>query len=119
METYVSGEVCERPWGRWQVLDILPKAIIKKIQVDPGQRLSLQKHNHRSETWSIAEGCGLVECDGVESCLRLGETIFLPLGSVHRVTNNQDTVLTLIEIQMGDILSESDIVRLDDDYQRV
>lgn len=119
MKTYTSGELGERPWGRWQVLDVMPKAIIKKIQVNPGQRLSLQKHNHRAETWSVAEGVATVECDGVTSELKVGDAIYLPLGSIHRVTNNHDEVLTFIEIQMGDILAESDIERFEDDYQRV
>ncbi len=119
MKTYSSGEVGERPWGCWQVLDVMPKAIVKKIQVNPGQRLSLQKHQYRAETWSIAEGQATVELDGVISTLKVGETIFLPLGSIHRVTNNHNEVLTFIEIQMGDILAESDIERFEDDYQRV
>lgn len=119
MKTYTYGELGERPWGRWQVLDVMDKAIIKKIQVEPGQRLSLQKHEHRSESWLIAEGCATVECDGVITILHVGETIHLPLGSVHRVTNNGDVVLTFIEIQMGELLLETDIIRFEDDYQRV
>ncbi len=119
METYTNGEVGQRPWGSWCVLDVMPKAILKKIQVNPGQRLSLQKHYHRAETWLIAEGVATVECDGVTSTVHVGESIHLPLESIHRVTNNHDEPLVFIEIQMGDILAESDIERFEDDYQRV
>ncbi|MFI3242730.1 MAG: phosphomannose isomerase type II C-terminal cupin domain [Akkermansia sp.] len=119
MKTYTTGEVGQRPWGCWQVLDAMDKAIVKKIQVNPGHRLSLQKHNHRAETWSIAAGVATVECDGVISVLQTGDSIHLPLGSIHRVTNNHDEALVFIEIQMGDILAESDIERFEDDYKRV
>lgn len=119
METYFNGEVGRRPWGRWQVLDVMPQSIIKKIQVEPGQRLSLQRHQHRSETWTISEGVATVECDGVITVLHVGESIHLPLGCIHRVTNNENQILTFVEIQMGDFLAESDVERLEDDYHRV
>lgn len=118
METYEIGQIGARPWGTWYVLDILPKAIIKKIVVESGHRLSLQKHQYRAELWTVVQGVATVECDGKVLDLTLGQSIAIPLGAMHRLSNKAEEPLIIIELQMGDTLSESDIERFEDDYAR-
>ncbi len=116
--TYTAGEKDSRPWGTWEVLAVTPGAVIKRITVIPGGRLSLQSHEHRVEEWVILEGCACVELDGVE--LNLTDTCSASIGPrvKHRLTNTGDTELVIIEVQMGDVLCEDDIIRYDDDYGR-
>lgn len=117
--TYVVGEKGIRPWGAWQVLDKQSHVIVKKILVFPGERLSLQRHQHRTERWIVTEGVATAFCDGVVTHLEVGESICIPRCSVHRLSNETDKPLALIEIQLGDYLSEDDIERFTDDYGRV
>lgn len=117
--TYHVGETGTRPWGQWQVLDLQSHVVVKKLLVVPGGRLSLQKHNHRTERWTVTEGVATVRLDDVETRLRVGQSIMIPCGSLHRLCNEGDKDLALIEIQIGDFLSEDDIERFRDDYGRV
>lgn len=117
-ETYQIGDKDSRPWGTWHVLDIMPKAVVKKIVVVPGGRLSLQRHRFRSERWIVVEGVATVQKDDELFTLHPGQCAYLPQMSKHRLTNESDAPTTIIEIQYGEQLSEDDIERFDDDYGR-
>ncbi len=110
---------CERPWGRYFVLNDNPKYKIKRIEVNPKSRLSYQYHKYRSETWVIIEGSGIVTIDGENKNISQGETITIPRTSKHRIENNQDDMLIFIEVQTGSYFGEDDIIRLSDDYNRI
>ncbi len=115
---YHTGEKAERPWGSWAVFNVYPRAILKQIRVKPGGRLSLQSHRHRDELWTVVQGTATVEIDG--SIRRLGEggVVTVPRGSRHRLGNDAQEMLIVIEIQSGELLSEEDIERYEDDYHR-
>ncbi|MDI9408984.1 MAG: mannose-1-phosphate guanylyltransferase/mannose-6-phosphate isomerase [Candidatus Pacebacteria bacterium] len=110
--------VVERPWGSYQSIALGAGYQAKRIMVKPGQKLSLQKHAHRAEHWVVVQGVALVTRDAEKIKLAKGETIYLPLGCVHRLENLESTPLILIEVQIGDYVGEDDIVRLEDIYGR-
>ncbi len=116
--TYNVGESDDRPWGSWLVLEISPGTVIKKITVSPGQRLSLQSHEHRREKWVVIQGDATVELDGIEHAVPQGQAIDIPLGVKHRLTNETHENVVIVEFQFGDILCEEDIIRYDDEYGR-
>ena len=107
-----------RPWGWYQSVVAGDRFQVKSILVDPGATLSLQKHFHRAEHWVVVRGTALVTRDGEEILLRENESIFLPLGCVHRLANPGRVPLNIIEVQSGAYLGEDDIVRLEDVYAR-
>ena len=115
---YEVGDEGERPWGTWKVLDKQSHVVVKKILVYPGERLSLQRHLHRTERWIITEGVATAYCDGTVTTLEVGESIMIPRRGIHRLSNEHSGPLALIEVQLGDILSEDDIERVTDDYGR-
>lgn len=115
---YQLGETGERPWGRWRVLETGKGFCVKRIEVDPGHRLSLQYHHHRFEDWIVVSGEGLVECDGERTVVKAGDRARIPLLSRHRISNPGSTLLIVIEVQHGVLLDENDIVRIEDDYVR-
>lgn len=116
--TYHVGETGECPWGDWQVLDLQSHVVVKKLNVVPGGRISLQRHAHRSERWIVTEGVATVRNDDVVTQVRVGQSVFIPCGSLHRLSNEGEKPLSVIEIQIGDYLSEDDIERFSDDYGR-
>ncbi len=107
-----------RPWGFYESLIHGNRFQVKRIVVTPGARLSLQKHFHRAEHWVVVAGSALVTRDSEVVLLRENESIYLPLGCVHRLENPGRIPLTLIEVQSGSYLGEDDIVRLEDSYGR-
>ncbi len=107
-----------RPWGFYESLIAGDRFQVKRIVVKPGERLSLQKHFHRAEHWVVVAGTAEVERDGEIVLLRENESIYLPLGTVHRLANPGRIPLTLIEVQSGSYLGEDDIVRIQDTYGR-
>ncbi|MDN3567968.1 mannose-1-phosphate guanylyltransferase/mannose-6-phosphate isomerase [Paeniroseomonas aquatica] len=107
-----------RPWGNYEGLIQGDRFQVKKIQVRPGQKLSLQKHFHRAEHWVVVNGTAIVHRDGEDIMLRENESIYLPLGCVHRLENPGMIPLNLIEVQVGAYLGEDDIVRIEDTYGR-
>jgi mannose-1-phosphate guanylyltransferase / mannose-6-phosphate isomerase len=107
-----------RPWGHYEGLIMGDRFQVKKIQVKPGQKLSLQKHFHRAEHWVVVNGTAIVERDSERILLRENESVYLPLGCVHRMENPGMIPLTLIEVQSGSYLGEDDIVRFEDTYGR-
>ncbi|MEX0853753.1 MAG: mannose-1-phosphate guanylyltransferase/mannose-6-phosphate isomerase [Bauldia sp.] len=112
-----------RPWGHYQSLDLGERHQVKRIVVNPGERLSLQKHAHRAEHWTVVEGVAEVtvgmEASALETnAVSAGEHVHIPQGAIHRLANRGTMPMTLIEVQVGDYLGEDDIVRLEDDYGR-
>jgi mannose-1-phosphate guanylyltransferase/mannose-6-phosphate isomerase len=108
-----------RPWGSFTRLEDGHTYRIKRITVPPGRKLSLQMHHHRSEHWVVVQGTAQVTIDSREYLLRKGESTFVPIGSVHRLENPGMIPLEIIEVQIGDHISEDDIIRFEDDYNRI
>jgi len=115
---YQAGDADTRPWGRWQVLAIGQGFIIKQIEVEADQVLSLQSHAHRNEHWTIIKGQAEVTLGEQTYQLEADGRIFIPKGEKHRIRNTGAGRMSFIEIQTGPILSEQDIVRYDDEYGR-
>ncbi|MCC7425637.1 MAG: mannose-1-phosphate guanylyltransferase/mannose-6-phosphate isomerase [Alphaproteobacteria bacterium] len=107
-----------RPWGFYESLHDGNRYQVKRITVNPGAKLSLQKHFHRAEHWVVVNGTATVERDGETILLRENESVYLPLGCVHRLENPGRIPLNLIEVQSGAYLGEDDIVRFEDSYGR-
>jgi len=107
-----------RPWGFYQSVHSGERFQVKQITVNPGARLSLQKHRHRAEHWVVVNGTARVTRDDEILTVRENESVFLPLGCVHRLENPGDTPLNLIEVQSGSYLGEDDIIRIEDDFAR-
>lgn len=116
--SYVIGESDTRPWGRWEVIAAGEGYVVKRITVKPDQKLSLQWHHHRGEHWIITQGCGDVTLGDEIKPVTKGDSIFIPKTVNHRMTNSGRELLEFIEIQMGDILDEADIERIEDIYGR-
>ena len=108
----------ERPWGRFFVIHDESNYKIKRIAIEPGERLSYQYHNKRSEAWTIVEGNGIITLNGQEKEYSKGETVLIPQGTKHRIKNKDQKKLILIEVQTGSYFGEDDIVRVEDDYNR-
>lgn len=107
----------DRPWGRWEEYLNESGYRVKRIIVHPGERLSLQRHKLRSEHWVITAGTGIFSLDGDDLDVAEGDTVFIPVGGIHRISNPGDEDLIIIETQLGTCL-EDDIERLEDDYGR-
>jgi mannose-1-phosphate guanylyltransferase/mannose-6-phosphate isomerase len=107
-----------RPWGSYQSVDMGDRHQVKRIVVKPGGRLSLQKHHHRSEHWIVVRGTAQVTVNEVVKIVHENESIYIPIGAVHRLENPGKILLELIEVQTGSYLGEDDIIRIEDDYQR-
>ena len=113
-------EYSERPWGSYTVLDDgEPDHKVKRLVVHPGKRLSYQRHSQRAEHWFIVSGTATVTLDGVVTEVPAGGSIDIPLEGAHRVANDGDDDVVLIEVQHGTYFGEDDIVRLEDDFGRV
>lgn len=107
-----------RPWGMYDSIAANGRYQAKRIVVKPGARLSLQKHYHRAEHWVVVQGTGLVTRGDDEVMLSVNESIYIPIGTKHRLENPGVIPLEIIEVQTGDYLGEDDIVRFDDQYGR-
>ena len=107
-----------RPWGSYTVLEEGRGYKIKRIEVKPGHRLSLQLHHHRSEHWIVVSGTAKVICAEQEILLSTNQSTYVPPCTQHRLENVGVIPLVLIEVQNGEYLGEDDIVRLQDDYAR-
>jgi mannose-1-phosphate guanylyltransferase/mannose-6-phosphate isomerase len=113
-----SHNRCYRPWGFYESLINAERFQVKRIVVKPGEKLSLQKHFHRAEHWVVVAGTAVVTRDADQVLVRENESIYLPLGCVHRLENPGRIPLELIEVQSGAYLGEDDIVRIEDTYGR-
>ena len=107
-----------RPWGYYDSVDSEEGFQVKRIVVNSGAKLSLQKHKYRAEHWVVVKGVALVTCGDKVFELVENQSTYIPQGSLHRLENHQDIPLEIIEIQTGSYLGEDDIIRLEDDYQR-
>ena len=113
----VSNEII-KPWGSYKTFEKDKGFLLKRISVAPGESLSLQSHKHRSEHWLVASGIATVECDGEKIYLNQFESISIPQGTKHRLSNENKELLKVVEVQLGEILSEDDITRYEDKYKR-
>lgn len=107
-----------RPWGTYTVLEDTPGYKIKRIVVQPGKRLSLQKHFHRSEHWIVVSGTATVIVGDQTMLVRPNESTYIKMGEIHRLANDGKIPVVLIEAQVGEYTGEDDIVRISDDYKR-
>jgi mannose-6-phosphate isomerase len=107
-----------RPWGSFTILEEARGYKIKRIEVKPGHRLSLQLHHHRSEHWIVVSGTAKVTCGEQEIILSNNQSTYVPQCTAHRLENPGVIPLVLIEVQNGEYLGEDDIVRYQDDYAR-
>jgi len=118
----MSNYIEHRPWGSFEHLLDEPYCKVKRIIVKPGQRLSYQYHHKRNECWVVVQGRATVTLDGkdfeYESDNELGNIVNIPVGTKHRVRNDEEIDLIFIETQTGTYFGEDDIVRLEDDYGR-
>lgn len=108
-----------RPWGYYESIDLGERFQVKRIVVTPGGILSLQKHRHRAEHWIVVRGTAEVTIGEKVSAVHENESVYIPIGSVHRLANKGKISLELIEVQTGSYFGEDDIERLDDVYKRV
>jgi mannose-6-phosphate isomerase-like protein (cupin superfamily) len=117
----------KRPWGWYETL-VFPPAdadgldaigyALKRLWIAPQSRISLQRHQHRSEHWIVVAGHGVLECGEAQIEAQPGTSLFVPVGAIHRASAGRDGLL-IIEVQRGDELREDDIERVADDYGRV
>ena len=107
-----------RPWGEYWVLEDAPTHKVKRIQVNPGGRLSLQYHHKRAEVWTIVSGIGTITINDSIRDFEVGEVAQIPQGAHHRIENRTIKPVVFIEAQYGNCFGEYDIVRLEDDYNR-
>lgn len=106
-----------RPWGSYEILSVGENFKVKKIVVKPKKRISLQYHKHRSEHWVVVFGVATIEKNSQKFSIKANESVYIKQGDIHRLSNETDENLVMIEVQIGDIVDESDIVRLDDDFK--
>lgn len=111
-------KTAHRPWGTYTILEETPQYKVKRIVVRSGAKLSLQKHNHRSEHWIVVSGTATVTVGQKRFKVAKNESTYIPKEEVHRLENEEKEDLVLIEAQVGDYLGEDDITRLQDDYKR-
>ena len=114
----LTHNLVHRPWGSYQSMLKEQRWQVKLIKVKPNSSLSLQMHHHRSEHWVVVKGTAKVEIDGDDKLLSENQSIYIPIGKSHRLTNPGKMTLELIEVQSGPYLEEDDIVRFDDNYGR-
>lgn len=107
-----------RPWGTYTILEDTPRYKIKRIEVKPGKRLSLQKHFHRNEHWIVVSGTATVTVGEKTTLVRPNESTYIKMGELHRLSNEGKIPVVLIEAQVGEYTGEDDIVRIEDDFKR-
>ena len=117
--TLTTHSTVHRPWGTYTVLEDFPRFKMKRIEVKPGKRLSLQKHFHRNEHWIVVSGTATVVVGDNKYLVRANESTYIKMGEAHRLENEGRIPVVLIEVQVGEYLEEDDIIRLEDDYRRV
>jgi mannose-6-phosphate isomerase len=108
----------ERPWGHFDQFVTNEQVTVKIITVEPGQRLSLQRHQFRSELWTVIDGPVDVEVSGVPNSLNSGERVWISPMAMHRMGNSSEHAVRVLEVAFG-FFEEDDIERFDDDYERV
>jgi len=117
-EEHLLHRKVSRPWGWYDTIDVGDGFKVKRIQVNPGSSLSLQKHYHRSEHWVVVKGVAEITCGENKKILNENESTYIGIGEIHRLSNPGESVLELIEVQTGDYFGEDDIERFEDKYGR-
>ena len=112
------SEISERPWGKYEVLQESATHKVKCIWVNPGKRLSYQRHKFRAEHWFIVTGTGEVTIDGTVTSFKPGDTIEFGIGVLHRISNTGKEDVVFVEVQTGTYFGEDDIERVEDDFGR-
>lgn len=116
---YKKGDADTRPWGTWEVLEVGEHYCVKKITVNPEAILSLQMHNFRAEHWIIVEGDAMIVLGEDTLFRKADDSVYIPVKTKHRIKNNSSIrKLVFIEVQTGEKLDESDIIRFEDNYGR-
>jgi mannose-6-phosphate isomerase len=113
------NDIEHRPWGFYEVLSDEVACKVKRISVEPGKRLSLQRHKQRREHWFVVHGESIVTVGDKETNVVSGQAIDIPQGSLHRIANTGRERLVYIEVQLGSYFGEDDIERVEDDYGRI
>ncbi len=113
-----TNKKVHRPWGNYISIEENSTWQVKRLEIKPKSSLSLQLHKHRAEHWVVVAGTAHVEIESQRKILKTNESIFVPLGSKHRLSNESDTLLIIIEVQSGNYLGEDDIIRFSDIYGR-
>ena len=108
----------ERPWGSYEVINHGSRYKVKCIEVAAGSSLSLQRHTHRAEHWVVVEGTALVEVDNKKQFVNVNQGSYVPICTMHRLSNPGKIPLKIVEVQCGAYLEEDDIERFDDDFGR-
>jgi mannose-1-phosphate guanylyltransferase/mannose-6-phosphate isomerase len=114
----IQHSTTHRPWGYYRTVDAGGRFQVKRIMVKPGAKLSLQMHFHRAEHWVVVQGTAMVQRGEERMLVRENESIYIPIGTAHRLENPGKLPLHLIEVQSGPYLGEDDIVRIADNYGR-
>lgn len=117
-EERLTHTVVYRPWGSYETTDLGERFQTKRLVLNPGAKLSLQKHHHRAEHWIVVRGSARVTCDDRVFMLSENESTFIPVGAKHRLENPGKIPLHIIEVQSGSYLGEDDIIRFEDTYGR-
>jgi len=112
-------QTVHRPWGTYTVLENTAGYKIKRIEVKPNKRLSLQKHFHRNEHWIVVSGTATVTVGDEKKLLRPNESTYIRMGEIHRLENEGKIPVVLIEAQVGEYTGEDDILRIEDDFERI
>ena len=114
----ITNMVFTRPWGYYKILEKTNQHQVKRIVVNPNQRLSLQSHHHRQEKWIIIKGQGIAIIGDASIAVNVGDYVAIDKEMKHRISCTSDCPLEFIEVQLGDYLEEDDIIRYEDDYNR-
>jgi len=114
----IEQKIYKRPWGTYQTLKIKQNCQIKWIEIYPKSKLSLQKHLKRSEHWIVVEGSPLITIDKTKKIFHKNDHVFIPKEAIHRIENETDQTIIIVEVQIGSYLGEDDIIRLEDIYGR-
>lgn len=118
MTATFDTDASTRPWGDYRIIDGGDRFQVKRITVLPGERLSLQRHRHRAEHWTVVAGTADVTIDDTTRRVHEDQSVHIPMGATHRLENLGHLPLVLIEVQVGGYVGEDDIERLDDAYGR-
>jgi mannose-1-phosphate guanylyltransferase/mannose-6-phosphate isomerase len=117
-EEHLLHRRVNRPWGAYEGLDAGSGFLVKRITVNPGAKLSLQRHNHRAEHWVVVRGVAEITRENIVQTMEANQSFYIPIGDKHRLANPGTEILEIIEVQTGELLSEDDIERFDDEYGR-
>lgn len=115
----IERKIYKRPWGSYQTLKLSENFQVKLIQVNPKQRLSLQKHLKRKEHWIIVQGIAKITVGKIIKKYKTNDYVYIPMKAMHRIENPSKELLIFVEVQIGSYLGEDDIIRYEDVYGRV